>query len=177
MGLTIRKKLYLSFGLLIAMLTGLGFYANSALENIESEAIVIRDDYVPSLDNLHRLITLETRYRVYQYRHIVAADAQEMNTVEQEMQATEKRMTEVLAAQEKLVSQENMAGYQKVREQWQKMTDLNRQVISLSRAHRSAEAEAVMGGEMKVLFDDISNGLMDLLNGTRRLRTTLPPEQ
>lgn len=169
MHLTIRKKLYLSFGLLIVLLVCLGFYANNVLKNIEEEAVLISDDYVPSLDNSHRLITLATQYRVYQYRHIVASDAREMEVVEQAMQGTEKRMNEVLAAQEKLVAAENMAKFQKMRDQWTKMAEGSRRIIALSRSNQEAEAEALMAGEMKVLFDETSKALMDFANNNKAL--------
>lgn len=169
MKLTIRKKLFLSFGLLIALMLGVGAYAHHVLSDVGNQSVAVGEDYMPSLDTSHRLIVLQSRYRIFQYRYMMSSAEKDMQDAEQALRATEQRMDECLADQEKRVATENLPKYQALKDQWKQTVQAGNELLALKRANRADEAEALMNGKLNGLFDAFSTGAMEFTNNNSRL--------
>jgi len=61
--LSIGRKVAFSFGLVVAIVIGLGLFAIQRLGGLEASAIVLRDNRLPSIQQLTRVAVLAERHR------------------------------------------------------------------------------------------------------------------
>lgn len=163
MGWTIRKKLYLSFGLLIVLLAGLSIYAQRTMGEINAQTVQMAQALAPRLDTAHRLTSVASMYRMDQYKYI-AATAQERAQIESDMQAREKRITELIGKYMQITSQEKRAQVEAIAENWAKNQAFKRQVVQYIRENKPQEAHALMYGDGKKLHDEAMITLQNLAN-------------
>ena len=88
--LRIRTKIILAFTILLAMTTGLGIFSISRLSDVNAVAAEIRNDWLPSIQNLGSVGIQGERYRTAYAAMLLAEND------EQRAQA-EKRVTEALS--------------------------------------------------------------------------------
>lgn len=166
MNFTVKMKLYLSFGIIVASLIGLGAYSLYNLSAINDQATVITDTYVPRIDYAHQINTAESDYRILQYRHLLAKTPQEMDQIEQELAKTDSEMRTFFDKMDQKVGARGKQVYAEIKEQWADFLSKSQEVRALSRQNKTDEALAVMS-TTNALFNKITENLFKLVDLNR----------
>lgn len=163
MKLTIKMKLVIAFGLLTAMVTGIGVYAGFLLQTVNKESAVITDRWLPNMENANSINTLKSDFRIKEFNHIIAMFNEEKVLLEEEMKKLDDEIKSGLQEYEKnLTGNEDKELYQTIRGEWEVYLKLNEQVIALSREKREGEAMKIMRVEGAEAFDKASKALLAL---------------
>lgn len=154
MRFTIKLKLYLSFGMMIFMLVGLGWYAYDALTGVNNKSTEISKQHVPRLDLAHRMVEEASKYRIEQYRHMVAATAAEELEAERAMKEIESKMDGYLKEMSSRILPEYRPVIEELSAKWARTIEVKTQIIAYSREQRIEEATALVMGESTKLFEE-----------------------
>lgn len=165
MNLNVKIRLFLSHGLLILFIISLGAYSFFALSSMDVIASEIGDIRLPNVQHSEEMNTEATYYRLKQYRHIIALNGQEMGAVESEMAEIEKSMEKRLSDYEKVIrSDAQRKLYDDVKTKWNNYLQVSKKVVALNRELKSEEANALMRGGAKKIFDEATGAINALIN-------------
>lgn len=166
MKFTIKAKMYLSFGIIIACLIGIGSYSFYNLATINDQATVITNTYVPRIDLVHQINTAESDYRILQYRHILAKTPQEMDKHEQDLQKATSDMDALIKKMDQITGERGKPIFAEIKSQWAQFLDLGKETRALSRQNKIDEAQASMM-QSRAVFDKMSENLFKLVEINR----------
>lgn len=167
MNLTIKKKLVLSFSLMIAFLIGLGVYSQTIMGKINDKTVDMADRYVVRLDLAHRLVSNYYYYREVQYRFLAAAadnNTEQLNVAEKEMIELEATINARIASYLEVVAPVKKAEVEAIAENW-KITHSNKEhLVQLCREGNLTEAREWMANTSKERHDKAMKVLRELAN-------------
>lgn len=164
MKLTIRRKLYAAFGLMIALLVLVSGYGYYTLGTVSENGGRIAGEHVPRLNIAHQMNTLEGTYRVMQYRQIIAQTPEEMAEHEKTMVETAVQVEALLKEFESKVRPENKKFFDDIKGKWQAFEKVSSAIVQLSKENKKQEALVLMSGESRRIFDEISADLQTLVD-------------
>ncbi|SOC24352.1 HAMP domain-containing methyl-accepting chemotaxis protein, partial [Rhodobacter maris] len=104
MKLSLRAKLALAFGALLVLTSLLGGVALMQMNRINTQATIIAQNWLPSVDAVHRVNTLMVRYRVGEYAHILATDTANTVRIDKYLVDTEASLKTAMADYQALMS-------------------------------------------------------------------------
>lgn len=166
MNFTVKAKMYLSFGIIVACLIGMGAYSVYNLSSINDQATIITDTYVPRIDLAHQINTAESDYRILQYKHILSKTPQEMDQVEQELQSAATAMDALMKQMDQSVGQRGKPTYDEIKAQWSEFLSLGTEMRALSRQNKLEEALVILARSTDV-FDKMTANLFKLVDLNR----------
>ncbi len=145
--LTVRKKLYGGFFTIVGLMVGLGALSLIEMGSIQSSAVYLGTNTVPSVETIGVINGAEGDYRVAQLQHVIATSTTEMAKQEQVM----KQKAALINGQLKLyqgmfTNAQDRAQWQKVSSEWRLYVSQTGQLVPLSRALKTAQAMALMNG-------------------------------
>lgn len=153
---TIRKKLLAGFmgGMLLSM--GLGLYSLSQISAVNHEAVELGHNWLPAVYYLGGLRAQFNRLRSMQAQYLMAtdgptrADAEErINKVMRELKEFRERISGLVStAEEQQLFDTYAVSYAEYAKQSEKM-------LSLAKAGKSGEAQALFTGTMLLAFDSV----------------------
>lgn len=164
MNFTIKKKLYFSFGLLIIFLIGTCFYAYRTMDEINQRTVQMANELTPRLDTAHRLVALASTYRIQEYKYLAANNEQERGKIKEDLKKTENRLQELIDLYDKITSLEKRGEIEKIKENWIENQNYKNQIVQYVDANQTAEAQALVLGPTKDLYDNALIVLQDLAN-------------
>lgn len=164
MNFTIKKKLYFSFGLLIIFLLSTCFYAHSTMDEINQRTVKMANDITPRLDTAHRLVAVASTYRIQEYKYLTTTTPQERMQLKEDFTKTEQRIQELIDLYAKIVAVEKRGEIEKIKENWIHNQNYKNQVVQYVDTNQIAEAQALMSGPTKDLYDSALTVLQNLAN-------------
>lgn len=154
--LTIKAKLYLTTGLVSAILIILGAAAVYALGDVNGKSTEISQGAMPRVALSGEINTLASDYRAAQYDHVVSQTAQDMAEADKELAQLEKEIEAKFAAFDQIVSAQRKAEFDKIKADWANYVQETQGMLALSRQNKTAEAGAILTGEAQNKYNDIS---------------------
>lgn len=106
MKLTIRNKLFLSFGLIVLMVMGFGVYSILVMNNIASGSSDVINRSFTKLDYAYSARATIAEYRGREYRHVSLRSLNEMKAIEEEMTEMENEVKSHIEEYKKIVIDE-----------------------------------------------------------------------
>ena len=82
MRFTIRNKLFLGFGVMLALMLAASLLALSNISRVGSGAEAINDEIVPTVELLGTLKADAQAYRKEQLKHVISDDPEELKEIE-----------------------------------------------------------------------------------------------
>lgn len=171
---TIKGKLILSFGFLLIMLIGIGFYAIVSLANVNDKTSEITTIWLPGVaisDDMNVTLNL---YRTQQLNHVVADDDARMSEFEAKMNDTRKTMDAAIAQYKELVKQgtyDTEAERQKdlnsiadVEKTWQEYMEKDKIVIAYSRNRQTDAARNYIQNSVRPIAESLNDKLTAISN-------------
>ena len=163
MHFTIKKKLYLSFGLMIAFLAGVSLYAQHTMDAINAQTVRMAQELAPRLDTAHRLTAVARTYRSNQYKYLVA-QPQERAEIEAELADNEKRISELIGKYLQITAAEKRQQVEAIADNWKQNQAYKGQIVRYVQENNFAAAHNLMFGEGRKLHDNAMETLMALAN-------------
>ncbi|ABO50774.1 methyl-accepting chemotaxis sensory transducer [Desulforamulus reducens MI-1] len=154
MNMTVRKRLFLSYGLLIGLIISLGFYASFTMSRINDKSTEIADYWLAGVQHAEEINTLIADIRTSEYRHILATETAEMKAMEESIAENKKKINANFTAYEKsIASDQDRNLYTVLMSEWKNYLSSNEKVLALSDSGQKEEALKVMKGESLTLYN------------------------
>ncbi|WP_053157546.1 methyl-accepting chemotaxis protein [Pseudomonas sp. Pf153] len=162
--LRIATKLITSFLVVLALTAIMGVFSIIQLGQVNGTTIEIRENWMPSMRAASGMRFFAASYRLKENRHIAADSEQERTTLEQEAEEAKKAFETRLATYEKLLSNaEDRQLLDATRTDWVAYLAVSKDLFALSRQNLTQEAQALLKGESKRVFDLVTADLQKMV--------------
>ncbi|KIL99531.1 hypothetical protein CCC_04047 [Paramagnetospirillum magnetotacticum MS-1] len=152
--LTIARKLAVAFGLILAVVMGLSFFAINRLAAVNQLSTDMDENWLPSVDASRELDGLLAKQRATVFRHILTTDDAQMAEVEKILAAQHSEFVKVRDRYAKLISspeeKANFDAWVKVMGDYDAMTA---RTLDLSRKNENDKAKEVVLGSLQLYAD------------------------
>lgn len=164
MRFTIKAKLAAAFAAVLLITALLGVVGVMKMTTINAQSTEITQNWLPSIDSIHRLDTATSDLRVAQYRHVASTDAAEIAKVDDKITNILGHIKQVRGKYEKLISSdEERAIYNQFSSKYENYLRVSDMMLNLSRRNENeAAARAIM--DNKPQFDDMAADLLKLVD-------------
>ncbi|RMV81077.1 Histidine kinase, HAMP region: chemotaxis sensory transducer [Pseudomonas amygdali pv. sesami] len=162
--LKISTKLITSFLVVLALTAAMGVFAIIQLGQVNQAAQDIKENWMPSMRAASGMRFYAANFRLKENRHIAADSAQEKAQMELEAAEARKQFETRLATYDKLiVSDQDRQMFSAVSASWSAYLKVSDNLFALSRQGQEAEARALLRGESKLHFDEVTNQLQKMV--------------
>jgi len=158
-----RSKLLTAFGIVCAMIAGLGWFARSQLELINDTTVEIATYRLPKVKLLGELSAEATYVRVADIRQLLSTSAEAKQQAEDLRTKHAERIKAAAEAYAPLITtDEGRALFAKFKEQWDSYVAMQKKLLEAARTQSHDAMEGLIGGEFKTAFDAACATLEDL---------------
>ncbi len=148
MKFTIKRKLFLSFGIICILIILFGSYALITMNNMADDTKQVIETAFTKLDIAYSTQVEIAEYRGRQYRHVSLTSLDEMKVIESEMKEMEETVkAHIKEYSEITVNEKDKKLLQELNSAVEEYISVNQKITSLSREGKRNEAEALMIGE------------------------------
>lgn len=165
MKMTIRKKLVLSFGVIIALVIGLGIYSYYSTRKLNNNTKEITNVWVAGLNVSKAIDTSVSNYRIKELRYIVTEDKKEKEEVYKMLTSIKSNIDKLLLEYMKtaiLDKDKELASNVKV--QLDKYFEISQKDLKKGSEISNKESVDVMLGESLTQFDKLTISIQELVD-------------
>jgi len=149
----IMSKLLLSFGIILSIMAGLGWFASSQMSKVNDKSTEISGNWLPSVQACGELNEMIREVRIAEYGHVISEDEKNMADFEKRIEQYSGEMQHVRAEYEKLPSlEEESRLYEEFKYHWDLYMKEHVAVSALSRAMKTQEAIEAMRGTSRAEY-------------------------
>lgn len=160
----IRTKLSILSGFLIVGIVAVSFFSLLFMNSINDSSTTLADNILPSTIIAEEMNTALSDIRIKEYKHILSQDAQEMNSVNSELDEAAATFNANYEAYIPLIMDNtDRKLLEEVKSLWDKYLAVGDGMIALSAENKMQEALAVMSGESREYFDELTAKCMELV--------------
>ena len=163
--LKISAKLIISFVVVLSLTAFLGMFSIMHLSKLNhiTEVSLIQE-WLPNIISASDMNTNTSDFRIAELQHNIATDVNQFDVLEKEMQTILEKFAKNTKDYEVWISSdEERAIYAEFKNKWAAYLRLHDKFIALSRANKNDEANALLRGESKQLFDSASEHLYKII--------------
>lgn len=167
---TIKSKLIILVSMLIGALIFMGIFSILNFENVNNKSMFISEVLIPGIILSEEINTMTSDFRILNYEHIISQDGLMMDEKEVEMDKKQAEIEKKISLYGDLPADDkDKALYENVKNYWSEYIELHKKSVTLSRDLKTEEAMTVMSGDSKVVFDTLSNSLLELVDYNKNL--------
>ncbi len=149
-------KLGLGFGIILLFLLALGIMSLQRMSVVNEQSTILAENWMPSIKVVEEINTNTSDLRIYEYEHVLSQTPEDMEKVENNIDALLSTMNKNRAEYEKLISsEEEKALYDDFSKKFDKYMDIHKELIPISKQNKTEEAHKILY-KGKALFDDFS---------------------
>lgn len=164
-GLTIKKKLIITFTVLVAIIFLIGIYSVGSLKKLNDKAKYVINFNVTGVQYSSGANMLISDYRIIEYKHIIATSKEDIDSLEKDMETKLSEINKQLELYEKtIVAEEDRKTYNLVKNELNKYIEVHKKVMELSRQGNNTEAMKLMTGEGKKAFETLDEVLRKMVS-------------
>ncbi len=163
--MTLKMKLAAGFAAILLLTACLGVFGITQMNAINNKSTEISENWMPSIDAIHRINTAASDLRALEYAHVASTDPAYMSGAETKMAQVLKEMAATRAKYEKLISSpEEKAMYDDFSAKFDRFMKVHDVFIGLSRQNRTEEAKAQLDSsdELYEQYSTVLEKLVDL---------------
>ncbi|NIJ71968.1 methyl-accepting chemotaxis protein [Xanthomonas sp. LMG 9002] len=161
----IGTRIGIGFGLVLLLLLGTGIFATLQMARINSSSTELATNWMPSVRNVEEMSANFNKLRLLELQRVVA-------TSPAEMQDYDTRMIKTLEAFENnrktyiplISSPEEQALYTDFAKNFDRYSELHKQVLALTAQGKSQEAMTVLNGEQRQIFRSTAEAIDKLVD-------------
>lgn len=157
--MSVRTKLFASFGLIIAFTIVMGIFGIFQMRGIDQQSTNIVEDNIPRIDLVADINTATSDYRRFQLAHVIAQDDATMQKYVADMKKTGDQLDADWA--KLLTITQDKDKVQKLQANWIDYRNHAQAMIDASARH-DTDAAMKISMETKDDFTALANGLMEL---------------
>lgn len=170
-------KLAAGFGLCILLTLTVGVVCVSRMAQMSRNADLISSDAVDGLKQMLAISFGINKFRLLQFRHILATDNTTMGQLESEMKSKRADVDKSLADSDKTITQEDdRANLQELKKRWSGYLETGEAIRASSRKHDFKQASALMLGDALTRFNDLNDTVRIMGDWTSKRGDTLARE-
>ena len=163
-GLSISKRLTLSFAVLAALLVAVAVTALLQMRRMDTLSTDIVGNWLPSVETVNQLRTLSNELRITETAHILNTDDKAMGAIEKSMDDTIKAFDETHATYAKLISSDEEARvHQRFEAAWKSYMATHARMIDLSRRNENEQAKKLLDTDGQQSFAAAQTELLQLI--------------
>jgi methyl-accepting chemotaxis protein len=173
----IMNKLLLSFGIILSITAGLGWFASGQMSNVNDKSTEISDNWLPSVQACGQLGMMIREIRIAEYGHAISKDETNMAEYEKRIGQYTADMQKIRSAYEKLPSlEEESRLYQEYKYHWDLYIKENAAIIAMSRANKTQEAIEAMRGTSRTEYSAAKEALDKIIQIQKNASDTASAE-
>lgn len=162
--LKVRNKLTVLLTFIIISILAVGIIAIYFMNVINNSATELADNWLPSVISIGNLNTIESDYRIYEYKLILSNNKEEKQKIKEELASQKKKMEDNLAEYNKLIVDNNEETYiKKINSLWNEYLTYSEEIQSLAMDEKGTEAQNIMA-ESLTTFNNMSDAILELVN-------------
>ncbi len=162
--LSLRSKLLGGFAVVLAIALLQALVGNWQLKVISGKATEISHNWLPSVKLTSAMNTHASDFRIEQFQHLLTDDAAAKGEYETHMRRLLADLDTARAAYVRFIdSEEQRRLYEAFEADWKRYLDAQPQLLKLSRELKTAEARALINGELQKSFEGASTSLDKLV--------------
>lgn len=159
-------------GLVIFFIISLAIISGAsviALNTLNKQTKKISEKWITSLELSEKMNVLTSDYRMFQYAHLTTQEDTLMREYEQKLESLEREIEKYSDEYEKAATtSEEKKLLLEAKKQWEAYQRNSEIVLTLSREHRTEEANQKMLGEIKDYYDDFQETYEKLVEYNER---------
>lgn len=160
----VKRKLISLTGFLLTFLVLIGITGVVASYLVNNQTKMISKDWMPSLALTEKMNTFTSEFRIAQYAHLVSKDDASMKQYEDKISSLEQAIEGYTDVYKMLITSEEEEKLLLQAEQlWQDYLTSCEEVILLSRQHQKDQANELMLGTSKQLYDQFKSTYDELV--------------
>jgi methyl-accepting chemotaxis protein len=163
--LRIITRLAIGFLAIIALSVFLGAFSILQLREVNENAAIVKDRYLPSARQTSDMNTLMADYRVLELEHVIAEKDQDMARLDADLKSVAQKIAATNAKFAGLLSSDReRAHYNEFIAAWDDYIETSRRTLQISWENRSEEAMAIFHDEGHRLFQVAREHLEHLIS-------------
>nr|WP_315496299.1 methyl-accepting chemotaxis protein [uncultured Rhodoferax sp.] len=161
--LKIATRLYVGFGLLVAIMVLVVSAALVQMATMRASAADVDNNWLPSVEEVNLLNTAISDYRATEMQHILNTDDVAKNNIEKDLESIQARIKTSRSKYEKLISTKEEQGlYDEFAAAREAYLKIHKEVMEFSRRNDAEGARQLLEGESKKNFER-SSDILDKL--------------
>lgn len=161
---SVKGKLFLSFGIIIILTLTLGVYSIFAIKLVKDKSNEINVVWFKGLDTAYTITSAAADLRGREYKHILTSDINNKADVEKSMENYKSIINNKLEEYKKTaVLAEDIMLYNEVKKEWEAYLNIHNKILELSNNGYGKEAETLTVGDGLVEYNKLSKAEMDLI--------------
>jgi len=162
--LTIKGRLLMGFGIITLILVAVGVFSIIAIRNVDDSTTVIAENCLPSINYAHSINAAQLDFRIDQINHSITEKPEEMTNREEQMDLLDEEVKNNIELYRSVITSDvDLQLINTVEEEWDEYLEVNKELLTLSRANKTKEAIDLSNNEAKALSDRISNSVNELI--------------
>jgi methyl-accepting chemotaxis protein len=161
---TIKLKLACAFAAVLLLAAILGVVGVAKMATVNDQSTIIAENWMPSIDAVHRINTATSDLRAQHYSHVASTDPAEMAAVEKQIKETTDFIAQERPKYEKLISSEEERNiYNAFSRKYESYLQDADKALAFSRQNQNQAAAQVLK-DSKPLYDDMSSDALRLVD-------------
>ena len=162
--LTFAAKLYLMFGIVLALVAIQTLFNISRINALNDGVVEVADIWLPSVSLVSDMNTKTSDLRIAEMQHVLSGDTNQKSVYEKEMQSIIESLIKSRDTYAPLiVSDRERKLFDSFDTELNQYLSIHSQAIALSSAMKTQEALELLNGNMKQQFDSLSGALLQLV--------------
>lgn len=162
--MSIRVKLLLGFGFMVAALVVVGIYGNIMISMLSNRTTEIAESWLPRVQSIEKMRALVSEYRRWELTYIINNDSWEKAEIERKVDFASFLITKECQNYEKLITtEEEKTIYANFLKQWDYYKSLHKKVVDLRLKNDVEGAMKILSVESETVHQNIF-GILDTLS-------------
>lgn len=164
MNLTISKKLFLSFGVIIIMIVILGIYSFFIMKSMDNRSKELNSIWISGLDLAHSIETEVTIHKAREYKYITEEDNEKKNNIQKSIEQNKDNFSKLMNQYLKttvLEYDKELASI--VQAEYNKFIEISDEVIALNSQGKYSEAKELAFGTGLQQYNSLMDAANDLV--------------
>lgn len=167
MNLTVRSKLYISYGILVSFLIGLGIFGILKLTSINDTVTEIALKHLPRIDLIRTMDVVQSDIRNRELSYLLLSDPAKQAEVLKEKKDLMIKFEDMAHQLEPQLEAAEQAKWTEIKEEWNSYLIDSDQIVSAADQNKREEAMALLNGESNKMYYEISKDLNELGKNTK----------
>lgn len=168
MKLTIRNKLFMSFGVIIIFVITLSIYSIFAIKSINDKSTEITDIWSAGVDSAHTITSDISLYRIQEYKHVLLKNQQEMESIEKKLKIINNNIIKGLNEySSKVILDKDKELYNTIKDEWEDYLEVSEKILNFSKEMKNDEAMSMLLGESLKQYDKLTTDALELVSSNK----------
>ncbi|QQN74323.1 methyl-accepting chemotaxis protein [Croceicoccus sp. YJ47] len=151
MNMSLKMKLAAAFSAILLLTATLGWIGVTQMRNINDQSTIMAENWMPSIDRIHRINTGVADLRIREYRYVEAGDAASRADDERRISQGLEQLQDLRTDYEALISSaEERAAYQEFSSDLDRYLNMHEQLMALSAQGQQERASTVLKNSVEM---------------------------